>query len=237
MSHGRACINGDGSMKYTTATKWLDHMKKYKGTGWLGQSDWAFPSADPKGGCDNGRFHCTGGPLGELYFDELKLKQGTPVFETPSFIPNPFYNLQPYLYWSCMEPDPCQGPQSPHGDQEWSFSFGNGFQGTDVVHNNLYVMVYYPQTPAEALDEGIRDALQNYPALRHKLLSEAAQISSATTYREMLIAFSTFQSNVNAERGSKLSPDQADYLIALAQATVDASNLQPQPPSCSPHCI
>jgi hypothetical protein len=27
---------------------------------------------------------------------------------------------------------------------QWSFSFGNGFQGTDVIGNTLYVMVYAP---------------------------------------------------------------------------------------------
>ena len=26
----------------------------------------------------------------------------------------------------------------------WSFSFGNGFAGTDLTQNNLYVMVHYP---------------------------------------------------------------------------------------------
>ncbi len=27
---------------------------------------------------------------------------------------------------------------------QWSFSFGNGFLGTDLVGNDLYAMVYYP---------------------------------------------------------------------------------------------
>jgi hypothetical protein len=239
-SHHRLCINPDGSMKYTTAQTWLANMNNYdNGTpnrGWLEQNNWELPAADPAGGCDFPQLHCLGGPMGELYFNELGLHQGTPVFQLPTNV-GPFFNLQPYLYWACAGPDPCQGPPPPHGTQSWSFSFGNGFQGTDIVHNNLYVMVYYPQTPPEALNEGIRDELANYPSLRNQLLAEAAQISSATTLREMLIAFNLFTTDVDAHRSHQLSSAQADYLIALAQATADARNLQPPPPPCAPHCI
>jgi hypothetical protein len=247
-SHHRLCINPDGSMKYTTAETWLTNMKNYdnginKPKGWLGESGWMLPPADPKGGCDLPFFHCKGGPMGELYFNELGLSQGAPVFQLTNNNVGPFYDLQPYLYWACGGPDPCQGaqatpPSPPMTNQSWSFSFGNGFQGTDLKANNLYVMVYYPQMPAEALDEGIRDELANYPAARSTLLSAAAQISSATTYREMLSAFSTFQSEVEALRGSKLTSAESDYLIALAAATVAARSLQTPPqPSCAPHCI
>ena len=57
-----------------------------------------------------------------------------------------FTNLQPYLYLSCngeTVEGPCHGVPNPN-NQQWSFSFGNGFLGTDILQNPLYVMVYYP---------------------------------------------------------------------------------------------
>jgi hypothetical protein len=84
--------------------------------------------------------------MGELFYNQLGLSQGTPVVPTPDFDVGPFNNLQPYLYWSCAVPDtnpPCQAPP-PAAGFEWSFSFGNGFEGTDITANDLYVMVYWP---------------------------------------------------------------------------------------------
>ena len=55
-----------------------------------------------------------------------------------------FFHLQPYLYWACagnQSPINCSGDPAARGFQ-FSFSFGNGFQGTDVIGNSLYVMVY-----------------------------------------------------------------------------------------------
>ena len=242
-SHHRLCINSDGSMKYGIASKWIQNMNAYDNgplnhPGWFGQSDWEIPAADPNGGCDFPQLHCNAGPMGELYFKELGLHQGTPVFAMPGTV-GPFHNLQPYLYWACTAPDPCKGPPPPNGTQSWSFSFGNGFQGTDIVHNNLYVMIYYPQTPADALTEGIGDELASYPQVRNRLLAEAAQISSALTSVTMQAALYTFNVDVDAQRGTKLTDAQADYLIALAQATADARVFPPvpKPPPCAPHCI
>jgi uncharacterized protein (TIGR03437 family) len=64
----------------------------------------------------------------------------------------PFKHLQPYLYWSCQAvrvQDPCL-TTGPADRFEWSFSFGNGFLGTDVLKNDLYVTAYFvgPPTPA-----------------------------------------------------------------------------------------
>ena len=56
-----------------------------------------------------------------------------------------FQNVQPYLYWSCAGPSdtgPCRG--APQPGFQWSFSFGNGYQGTDLMQNRLFVTVYYP---------------------------------------------------------------------------------------------
>jgi hypothetical protein len=35
---------------------------------------------------------------------------------------------------------------APAANMQWSFSFGNGFQGTDLTQNDLFVMVYAPNT-------------------------------------------------------------------------------------------
>jgi hypothetical protein len=178
---GTKCINRDGSMTRTTAApvpspvpspNWIDGMNAYKGVGWLHQKNWTLPPIpntpdDPN--CSLGKpgntfgFNCTGNPLGHLFY-QLTLSQGTPVVPTPDINVGPFNNIQPYLYWSSCEPpdgpSPCQvlknGVWVPAPDPapgfEFSFSFGNGFQGTDVIGNDLYVMVYFPETPAQAAD-------------------------------------------------------------------------------------
>jgi hypothetical protein len=103
-------------------------------------------------------------------------------------------------------------------------------------------MVYYPQTPADALNEGIGDELANDSQVRDQLISEAALISSVATYNLMVAALKLFKSDVNAQVGPTLTPEEAAYLIDLARATADARGLQPPPPPpppppCKPHCI
>jgi hypothetical protein len=100
-------------------------------------------------------YDCTGtsakpNPLGWLYYDQLKLAQGQPVVTTPDTTVGALHNLQPYLYWSCEGGQgavSCDG-SAPAPDFQWSFSFANGFQGTDPKQRPLYVMVYYPGQPA-----------------------------------------------------------------------------------------
>jgi uncharacterized protein (TIGR03437 family) len=68
-----------------------------------------------------------------------------PVVATPNIAVGPFHNIQPYLYWACEAPtiqDGCQ-TDGPTSGFEWSFSFGNGFQGTDILANDLYVTAYF----------------------------------------------------------------------------------------------
>lgn len=156
--------------------------------------------------------------MGALFYVQLGLSQGTPVVPTPDINVGPFNHLQPYLYWSCGAPDsqtPCQEPAAP--GFEWSFSFGNGFQGTDVVGNHLYVMVYYPQAPAEALAAAIAAALGTDPEL-DAFLSQAADISSAPNARAKAGSLRAFINDVNAQRCKALTAAQANELIALARA-------------------
>src|SRR5207244_13018441 len=83
--------------------------------------------------------------FGELYYSQLGLSPGTPVVASPHISVGPFKNIQPYLYWACEGPtiqDACQ-TDGPVRGFEWSFSFGNGFEGTDVLATDLYVTAYF----------------------------------------------------------------------------------------------
>lgn len=144
---GVSGINVDGSMEEETAADWISAMNK---AAWLGQRHWQLP---PGGGCDDFRTaKCSEGPVSELYYHGLNRKQGEPVVATPATRLDGFQNIQPYLYWSCAGSNiqgACTG--APAKGFQWSFSFENGFQGTDRTQNELYVIVYYPAaTPSPA---------------------------------------------------------------------------------------
>jgi hypothetical protein len=68
------------------------------------------------------------------------------VVAAPDVKIGPFHDIQPYLYWACeaeAATSPCQA-NGPADGFEWNFSFGNGFEGTNLLANDLYVIVYYP---------------------------------------------------------------------------------------------
>jgi hypothetical protein len=156
-AEGFQCINPDGSMSRTTAEQWIAGMNKYHGgAGWLGHTDWVLPPttlADATCEQDASGFDCAKSPMGELFYNQLGLKPGDAVIQTPALQVGPFFHLQPYLYWSCVGAADSQGPcisDAPASGFEFSFSFGNGFEDTDVggphilVGNNLFVTAYYP---------------------------------------------------------------------------------------------
>jgi hypothetical protein len=110
---------------------------------YLGQTTWELPPQDA--GCP--AYGCGGSkdPMGNLY-QQLGFSPGEPVVAAPDSAVGPFQHLQPYLYWSCQGnaiPAACAS-SGPVPNQEWSFSFGNGFTGTDILPNALYVTVYFP---------------------------------------------------------------------------------------------
>ena len=150
-------IAADGAMSHASAERFIAAMNAYNGgAGWLGITTWQLPPASTDDEtCSLGHdtratfgFGCTGSPLGELYYEQLLggLAQGTPVAGVSAGASGPFSNVQPYLYWSCQRAasgaDACDG--APADNFQWSFSFGNGFEGTDVLANDLYVLVYAP---------------------------------------------------------------------------------------------
>jgi hypothetical protein len=151
-------INRDGAMDHETAIRWVAALNQADGGhGYLGQTNWDLPETGPpdpscsmKGTTGYG---CTGSAMGSLFYRQLGIRQGESVIPPSEARAGPFYNVQPYLYWACSgqsASSPCL-PGGPGEGFEWNFSFGNGFQGTNLVGNALYVVVYYPESSAGQL--------------------------------------------------------------------------------------
>jgi hypothetical protein len=140
----RICVGKDGAMSWNSTAQWIANMNA---AAYLGQTNWQLPplaATCPNYGCDGSQ-----NPMGTLYYDQLGLARGTPVVATPDVDVGPFNRMQPYLYWACegaTVQSPCQA-DGPAPGFEWSFSFGNGFQGTDILGNDLYVTAYYVGPP------------------------------------------------------------------------------------------
>lgn len=134
------CVAGDGSMTWDAAKQLVTNMSN---ANYLNQGHWELPPVDSS--CPNYRCDGNQNPMGNLFYDELHLRQGTPVVSAPDIAVGPFHNVQPYLYWACQGQSfhaNCQ-PGGPAPNFEWSFSFGSGFEGTDILQNELYVTVYF----------------------------------------------------------------------------------------------
>lgn len=150
---GVADIAPSGSMSHATALKWVEAMNHADGgRGYLAQNAWRLPptvASDPSCSAkDTFGFGCKGSPLGSLYSKLLGLRKGEPVVKAPNVDAGPFRGFEPYLYWSCHAAAnslACNSdPDLPSHLFAWSFSFGNGFQGTTMYSNELYVTVYHP---------------------------------------------------------------------------------------------
>lgn len=148
---GVAGIAPTGAMAHDTAERWVDAMNKHGGKGFLGQSGWQLPptiTGDRGCSAQDFGYGCTGSPLGRLYYQVLGLKTGEPVVRAPDTPVGPFRNVEPYLYWSChaaADGKSCSPrKEDPVAGFGWSFSLGNGFQGTTTRDNALYVTVYHP---------------------------------------------------------------------------------------------
>ena len=153
---GVADINPDGSMEHATAVQWVAAMNKAdQGRGYLAQTNWQLPETVlPDPSCSIGAkgmtgYDCTASPMGELFYRRFGLSRGESVVAVPAVKVGPFHDIQPYLYWACEAEtaiSPCQ-TAGPADGFEWNFSFGNGFEGTNLLANDLYVIVYYPGSP------------------------------------------------------------------------------------------
>jgi hypothetical protein len=141
------CVSRDGAMTIAAAQQFISAMNT---TAYLGQTNWELPPIDHS--CNGYNCNAATNPLGELFYSQLGLSEGTPVVATPNIAVGPFNNLQPYLYWSCEAAtiqDVCQ-TQGPATGFEWTFSFGNGFLGTDILANEFYVTAYFIGAPTAA---------------------------------------------------------------------------------------
>lgn len=138
------CVNPDGAMNWDSVNQFIANMNSYNGTGYLGQKNWEIPPIDPA--CTGYDCGGPGNPMGELFYNQFGLSKGASAVATPDTVTGAFHNIQPYLYWSCLAAkiqDPCQ-TAGPVPNQEWSFSFGNGFEGTNILPNDLYATAYFP---------------------------------------------------------------------------------------------
>jgi uncharacterized protein (TIGR03437 family) len=144
------CVNPDGAMTLASANQLIANMNAFnKGAGYLGQTKWELP---PMETCTGYSCADSGNPLVELFYDQLGLSAGARVAATPDTTVGPFNDIQPYLYWSCQGftiQDPCLAG-GPSIGFEFSFSFGNGFLGTDLLANDLYVTAYFAGSRAPA---------------------------------------------------------------------------------------
>jgi len=134
------CVAQDGAMAWASAGQFLANMNS---AAYLGQTSWEAPAIDTS--CPG--YNCGGdkNPMGNLFYDQLGFTQGMSAVAPSNIAVGPFHNLQPYLYWSCVAAaiqDACEAA-GPADNFEESYSFGSGFQGTDLLANDLYVTAYY----------------------------------------------------------------------------------------------
>ena len=140
------CVATDGSMTLDSANQFITNMNSYQGTGYLGQSNWQLPislATCPTYGCEDMR-----NPMGMLYYLQFNLTAPTPIVPTVNLTAGPFFNLQPYYYWTCQADsiqDACEA-EGPTDDSEWDFSFENGFLGTVRLEESFYVLPYFVGT-------------------------------------------------------------------------------------------
>jgi hypothetical protein len=138
------CVNVDGSTTLAGATQFIANMNA---ASYLGQTKWQLPTIGQS--CTGFGCSANDDPLTELYYGQLALTQGTPVVSAPNIPVGPFNSIQPYLYWSCSGAKvaaPCDAA-GPAPNFEWSFSFGNGFLGTDLQGNEFYAWPYFIGAP------------------------------------------------------------------------------------------
>jgi hypothetical protein len=140
-SFGVRGINPDGSMGWTIAQEWIAAMNA---ANYLGSNHWSLPATQlPDDTCSQMPkaaafgYGCVGSQMGQLYYHELGGVKGSTIELQHDTAYGLFNNFQPYLYWSLT-----LWTRVPNS--AFSFSFGNGFQGTNVFVNAMYAMAVAP---------------------------------------------------------------------------------------------
>lgn len=136
-------IDTDGAMLWATADGpgggWLAGMKN---SNYAGTNKWTVKWTVPN-------LHDL-----EILMKDLQLQPGDTSLVAQGKV-GPFQRLQAFFYWACERDksgnsqSPCNPKLSPPPDlngnpMAWSFNFDNGFEGTDHLSKQFYVMVYYP---------------------------------------------------------------------------------------------
>jgi hypothetical protein len=130
-------------MGWDSAAQFIANMNAdNSGAGYLGQKNWQLPPVDPA--CPN--YGCVGSlnPMGNLFYNQLGFAVGTPIVAAPDIAVGAFHNVQPYIYWSCggmSIQSACGTP--PATSFQFSFSFGNGSLGTDILADDYYGTAYF----------------------------------------------------------------------------------------------
>ncbi len=134
-------INRDGSMSWETAQSWIAAMNA---ANYLGTNRWRLPETQlPDEGCSQRPksaafgYGCTGSQMGDLFYTQLGGEKGSTIELKHNASYERFKNFQQYLYWSST-----LWTRVPNS--AFSFSFGNGFQGTNVYANDMYVIPVAP---------------------------------------------------------------------------------------------
>ena len=142
----------------------MQFLANMNSAAYLGQTHWQAPTIDAS--CPG--FNCGGtlNPMGNLFYTQLGLSQGMAAVATPNVAVGPFHYLQPYLYWSCVGATIQSACESagPADNFEESYSFGSGFQGTDLLANNLYVTAYFVGAPANLCTYSLSSGGQAFTA-------------------------------------------------------------------------
>ena len=109
-------------MTWNSAVQFLANMNA---ASYLGQTKWEAPTID--NGCPG--FNCGGtqNPMGNLFYNQFGLSEGSAAVTVPDVATGPFHHLQPYLYWSCVAPaiqNACEtaGPADGFEESYWSAS-------------------------------------------------------------------------------------------------------------------
>jgi hypothetical protein len=126
-------VDSDGAMLYSETASWLAGMNAavYAGS----TIPWELPLLDE---------------INKLN-KHLGLQPGSLALTAHGSV-GPFVNLQPGFYWQCerdpglTSQSPCDLSLYPVPNYMYSFNFAEGFENTDKLNKQFYVMVYYPAT-------------------------------------------------------------------------------------------
>jgi hypothetical protein len=162
-NHFHIKINADGSMTFSQAQEWVYKLNNVdngvgKPMGYLGHSNWILPDHFAGAG-----FNTASSDLEELFYNEFGCYPGESIAQiTPPY----FHNFQPYLYWDGDEVAPGGG----------EFSFGNGFQGTTIKEDTMYVIPEYSDNTQAAAEpksvNGIKPP-DSYPPVSNSLVKSS----------------------------------------------------------------